>query len=177
MSTQNQQYPIGSFVKPAEISPAIFKDWIATISALPEDLSHTIKGFSEQQLDTPYREGGWTVRQLVHHLADSHMNAYCRFKLALTEDKPIIKPYFEDRWAQLPDAALPVNPSLAILEGLHQRWTSCLSSLRDEQLSMIFIHPDHGREISIKEATGMYAWHSKHHLAHILTLKKVKGWI
>ncbi|MGN2375634.1 YfiT family bacillithiol transferase [Sphingobacterium spiritivorum] len=177
MTTYAQKYPIGQFVKPTEITQPLLTEWITIISALPQDLRKEIETLSDQQLDTPYRDGGWTVRQVVHHYADSHMNAFCRFKLALTEDNPVIKPYFEERWAEHPDGkTISVDSSLAILQGLHQRWTVLLESLRETDLQRTFLHPEHGREISLEEAIGMYAWHCRHHLAHITTLKKAKGW-
>jgi len=129
-------------------------------------------------MDTPYREGGWTLRQVVHHCADSHMNAFCRFKLAMTEEKPVIKPYEEARWAALADSKnLPVDASLAILKGLHERWTVLMKSLREAERHRTFIHPEHGREISLQETIGLYAWHGEHHLAHITSLKKARNWL
>ncbi|WP_256006728.1 YfiT family bacillithiol transferase [Pedobacter deserti] len=163
-----KRFPIGVFSLPEEVSQRLIEKWIASISDLPSELAAAVEGLSEEQLDTPYRPGGWTVRQVVHHCADSHMNAFCRFKLSLTEDKPSIKPYLEHRWAELEDGReLPVQSSLAIIQGLHLRWTILLKSLSADDLKRSYIHPEHGREITLTEALGMYAWHGAHHLAHI----------
>ncbi|MPR37276.1 YfiT family bacillithiol transferase [Salmonirosea aquatica] len=168
------KYPIGEFEKPAEITTAILDEWINTISDFPRQLSKELEILTDSQLETPYRLGGWTVRQVVHHCADSHMNAFCRFKLALTEDSPRIKPYFEALWAELADAKqIPVEHSLFILLGLHARWVVLLQSLSTQDLSRIYIHPEHGREFRLDEAIGNYAWHSNHHLAHIKNVVKV----
>ncbi|MBC7390699.1 MAG: putative metal-dependent hydrolase, partial [Opitutaceae bacterium] len=132
---------------------------------------------TDSQLDTSYRPEGWTIRQVVNHCADSHMNSLVRFKLALTEDKPIIKPYYEERWAELSDSkSMPVIPAIQMLHGIHSRWTILLKSLSDNDIKKTFIHPEHGKEFSIEENIGVYAWHCNHHLAHITTLKKSKGW-
>lgn len=172
-----KRYPIGKFEKPDMISGDLLSEWIAIIAAFPDDLAKAIENLSDQQLDTAYREGGWTVRQVVHHCADANMNAFCRFKLALTEDSPVIKPYVEDRWAELADSkAIALDASLAILNGLHQRWAILLRSFIATDLERGFIHPDHGRKIGIAEAVGMYAWHCRHHLAHITMLKAEKSW-
>ena len=172
-----QKYPIGQFEKPAVITQLILSEWIATIAAFPDNLCKEVENLSDQQLDTEYREEGWTVRQVIHHCADSHMNAFCRFKLAMTEDSPIIKPYFEERWAELADGkTIPIETSLGILKGLHSRWTILIESLNEKDLQRVFVHPEHGRQINLEEAIGMYAWHCRHHLAHITTLKKNKNW-
>lgn len=131
---------------------------------------------TDQQLDTPYRPGGWTIRQVIHHCADSHMNCLTRFKLALTEEKPTICPYFEDRWAELPDSHMPIAPSLSMIDGIHARLTVLLKSLTEAQRKRLYIHPEHGREFSLNEAIATYSWHSNHHLAHITTLIKNKKW-
>ncbi|MFZ9846607.1 MAG: YfiT family bacillithiol transferase, partial [Flavobacteriales bacterium] len=126
---------------------------------------------------TPYREMGWTIRQVVHHCADSHMNSLTRFKLTLTEDKPVVKPYWEDRWAELVDSkSMPISPSVQMLEGIHARWTVLLNSLSEQDLVKSFIHPEHGKEFRVDENIGVYAWHCNHHLAHITELKKRKNW-
>ena len=178
MTTNQQRYPIGQFEKPAVITHIIMAEWIATISAFPNSLSKEVENLSDQQLDTSYREEGWTVRQVVHHCADSHMNAFIRFKLAMTEESPTIKPYFEDLWAEFADGkTVPVYASMLILKGLHIRWTVIIKSLSDTDLQRTYIHPEHGQHISLEEAVGMYAWHCRHHLAHITTLKKMKNWI
>ena len=173
----NKRYPIGQFEKPDIISQTLITEWISTIAAFPEDLGKQVEHLSDAQLDTPYRENGWTLRQVVHHCADSHMNAFCRIKLALTEDNPVIKPYFEDRWAELADSkSIPISASISILNGLHLRWTILLNSISAGNLKRTFVHPEHNGKVEIAEAIGMYAWHCKHHLAHITTLKSLKNW-
>ena len=173
----NKRYPIGQFEKPDIISQTLITEWISTIAAFTEDLGKQVEHLSDAQLDTPYRENGWTLRQVVHHCADSHMNAFCRIKLALTEDNPVIKPYFEDRWAELADSkSIPISASISILNGLHLRWTILLNSISAGNLKRTFVHPEHNGKVEIAEAIGMYAWHCKHHLAHITTLKSLKNW-
>ena len=173
MKDHNLRFPIGVFKKPEKITDVILEEWIAVISTFPSELSSEIHLLSNTELDTPYRPDGWTIRQVVHHFADSHMNSYIRIKLALTEDQPIIKPYFEERWAELPDSKhLSVLPSLKIIEGVHERWVVLLKSLTDDQFKMMFIHPEHGKTFSLDEVTGFYAWHCRHHLAHIFQAKK-----
>lgn len=172
---KDPRYPVGKFRR-AEANLSDHASAIATLAALPEQLRAALDGLSATQLDTPYREGGWTVRQLVHHLADSHMNAYIRVRLALTEDWPTIKPYDEKLWAQLPDAATaPADTSLDLLTALHQRWTLLLRSLSPDQWQRGYTHPQNGRQ-SLAEATALYAWHSRHHVAHITELRKRMGW-
>lgn len=171
------RYPIGKFSRPIAYSPAEFKNWIHRIDHLPNALSAAVSGLDEKQLDTPYRDGGWTIRQVVHHLADSHMNSYCRFKLALTEDVPVIRPYFEDRWAELEDARkAPVEISLKLLESLHVRWVYFLRSMKETDWLKKFHHPESRRDFELREILALYAWHGDHHLAHILELKKRKKW-
>src|SRR5690606_7067492 len=165
------RYPIGKFEKPTTISAQDLSSWMDTIAAFPARIAKEVLSLTDEQLDTPYREGGWTVRQVVHHCADSHTNAMIRFKLAITEPSPVIKPYEEALWAQLPDSKSPLAPSLSILEGLHERWNVLLRSLCNDDLKRTYIHPDHGRPIPLDEVVGMYAWHCAHHLAHITTLK------
>lgn len=173
----NKRYPVGKFVSPDLITQDLISEWISIIAAFPENLTKVIENLSDKQLDTPYRERGWTLRQVVHHCADSHMNAFCRIKLAITEDSPIIKPYLEDKWAELTDGrTMPVDASLALLRGLHQRWTMLLNSLDKSQLNRTFVHPEHGKKMEVAEVIGMYAWHCRHHLAHITTLKSAQGW-
>jgi hypothetical protein len=174
---EHLKYPVGRFQKPSELCKEHRAGWIKIIEELPEKLKKEVSGLSDAQLDTPYRPEGWTVRQTIHHFADSHINAFIRFKLALTEDKPIIKPYFEDKFAKLPDTAkAPIESSLNILDGIHKRFTILLNSMTDEDFERKYIHPELGREISLKENLALYAWHSKHHLAHITKLKKRMGW-
>ncbi|AKD05320.1 YfiT family bacillithiol transferase [Pontibacter korlensis] len=171
------KYPIGLYVKPAELTNEILRQSIAEISAFPQRLRSEVEHLSEAQLNTAYRPGGWTIRQVVHHCADSHMNSLIRFKLALTEDKPTIKPYYEDRWAELADSKnMPIAPSLKMLEGIHERWTVLLNALTQEQLKRVFVHPEHGKEFSLEESIGSYAWHCNHHLAHITAAKESNGW-
>jgi len=169
------RFPIGKFRR-AEANPEDHTSYLAILAALPEHLRAAVAGLSNTQLDTPYREGGWTVRQLVHHLADSHMNSYVRMRLALTEDWPTIKPYDEKLWAELPDAiTAPAELSLDLIEGLHKRWVILLRSLSEEQWRRGYVHPENGRQ-TLAEAVALYAWHSRHHVAHITELRKRMGW-
>ncbi|MEZ5007511.1 MAG: bacillithiol transferase BstA [Chitinophagales bacterium] len=173
----NLRFPIGVFETPDAISSNQIEKWINTIAAFPENLRKSIENLNDEQLDTIYRPDGWTVRQVVHHCADSHMNSLIRFKLSLTENNPTIKPYFEDRWAELIDSKqCPIEPSLKILDGLHYRWTLLLQSLSPDDLIKIFTHPEHGKTFSLAENIGIYAWHCEHHLAHITTLKTRMKW-
>ncbi|MGN1385290.1 MAG: YfiT family bacillithiol transferase [Bacillus sp. (in: firmicutes)] len=169
------KYPIGLFQFDGEMTSNVISIWINEIENLPDLLRDAVKDLDNEQLDTAYRSGGWSIRQVIHHLADSHMNAYIRFKLALTEEKPVIKPYDETLWAELSDYTLPIDPSLLLLEALHKRWTTLLRSLTPADLEKIFIHPDSG-EVSLAKNIGIYAWHGKHHLAHITSLCHRKGW-
>lgn len=178
LDNEFQQYPIGRFEKPNSISERDISGWADVIASFPSDLSNEVLSLTDEQLDTPYREGGWTVRQVVHHCADSHMNAIIRIKLALTEPKPTIKPYDEASWAELADGKLfPIASSLDILKGLHTRWCVLLKQLKKDELERTFIHPEHDKAMPVKEVIGMYAWHCRHHLAHITTLKKNRGWV
>ncbi|GEO02497.1 putative metal-dependent hydrolase [Adhaeribacter aerolatus] len=161
------RYPIGKFNAAAEITNTAVQSYINDIAALPAQLRRAVTSLSEAQLNTPYRPGGWTIRQVVHHLADSHMNSYIRFKLALTEELPTIKPYEEDRWAELADGKTePVEVSLVLLEALHHRWVVLLKSLTPAQWQKAFNHPVSGIT-PLAKAVGLYAWHGQHHLAHI----------
>jgi len=174
---EKMQYPIGKFTAPGDYSAAYFIKSIQTIASFPERLKNEVAHLSEEQLETPYRPGGWTIRQVVHHCADSHMNSLVRFKWTLTEDKPVIKFYYEDRWAQMPDnQKMPIEPTLSLLDGLHYRLAFIMNNLSDADLEKSFIHPEHGKEFKLKEIIGLYAWHCNHHLAHITELKKRKGW-
>lgn len=171
------KFPIGKFQKPAAFTDELQQQYIRDIESFPERIAKEVAHLSDAQLDTTYRPDGWTIRQVVHHCADSHMNSLTRFKLALTEDKPTIKPYYEERWAELADSkTLPVQPSLLLLQGLHTRWTMLLRSLTKEQWTRSFIHPEHGKEFRLEENLGIYAWHCNHHLAHITELKKRRNW-
>jgi uncharacterized damage-inducible protein DinB len=150
---------------------------IDAIAAAPTKLRQAVNGLTDAQLDTPYRPGGWTVRQVVHHVADSHLNAYTRFRLAFTEQNPTIKPYDEAKWAELPDvAATSPEVSLALLEALHIRWVKLLRALTPAQLQRGFVHPEHGRLITLERLLAMYAWHGRHHVAHITRLRERNGW-
>lgn len=173
--SENLSYPIGQFDKDFEFSIESRKQCVNDISQLPEKLRAAVKDLSDAQLDTPYRPNGWTVRQTVHHVADSHQNSLIRFKLALTEDSPTIRPYYEDRWAELPDNRLPLESSMKILEGLHLRWTTLLQSLTDADFACKLNHPDTG-EWTLEQQLGLYAWHGRHHTAHITELRKRSGW-
>ncbi|WP_373497683.1 YfiT family bacillithiol transferase [Aquiflexum sp.] len=162
------KYPIGPFISPDEITSEMIHIWIGEIESFPKMLKEAVQNLTEKQLNTPYREGGWTVRQVVHHCADSHMNSFIRFKLALTEDNPTIKGYEEAKWAEMPDyLQLPVEPSLKLLEGLHRRWVVLLKSLGPEDLKKTFFHPEKQKSIPLDQTIALYAWHGKHHLAHV----------
>jgi uncharacterized damage-inducible protein DinB len=169
------RYPIGQFQMPAQVTPARRAQAIDEVASAPTKLREAVKGLSDAQLDTPYRDGGWTVRQVVHHVPDSHMNAYIRLRLALTEDKPTIKPYEEARWAELADAKLPLEVSQTLLDCVHTRWDAVWRSLQAEQFARQLIHPDHG-ERTVDWLLFVYEWHGKHHTAHITELRKQKGW-
>lgn len=162
----NERYPIGQFSCNESISSDEVQQWIQEIKTLPARLEEAVNGLDEIILNNTYREGGWTIRQLVHHIADSHLNSYIRFKLALTEDNPTIKPYAENQWAKLADSQLPIEESLTLIQGLHERWVFLLENLTDQQLKRTFIHPESGG-ITLEKNIGLYAWHGNHHLAHI----------
>jgi DinB family protein len=170
------RYPIGKHNVRAPIDAESVKAAIRDIRELPDRLAAAIAGLNDKQLDTVYRPGGWTVRQVVHHLPDSHVNAYTRLKLALTEDVPVIKTYDEEKWAELRDGkSLPVEPSLSLIKGLHSRWTSLLEGLGEAEFQRELMHPDAGK-FSIAQLTGLYGWHSRHHVAHITSLRHRSGW-
>jgi hypothetical protein len=174
---EDPRYPIGRFTYEDEADRQQEEHWIAEIAAAPAALRAAITGLTAAQLDTPYREHGWTVRQVVHHLPDSHLNAYTRIKLALTEDEPVIKPYDEARWAELPDVhATPVETSVTLLECLHRRWVLLLRELGPAELGRRFRHPEHNRNIALREMLALYAWHGRHHVAHITALRSRMGW-
>ena len=177
MSEEELKYPIGKFLKPETITKELLEKYLFDLENFPARLKKEVENLTDEQLDTPYRTGGWKIRQVVNHCADSHMNALIRFKLTLTEEKPVVKPYFEERWAELADSkAISIEPAISMLEGLHHRWIVLLKSLTEEQLRRSFIHPEHQREFKLEEIIALYAWHSNHHLAHITTLKKIKEW-
>jgi len=170
------RYPIGKFEMPQEITPAARAAAIGEVAAVPTKLRGAVAGLRDAQLDTPYREGGWSVRQVIHHLADSHMNAYIRLRLALTEREPTIKPYEESEWAKLDDAAhAPIEISLELLEPLHDRWVRLLKTVTPEQFVRTVRHPDFGVR-NVDWLLLLYAWHGRHHIAHIAELRKQKGW-
>jgi len=171
------QYPIGKFQKPIIITDVELRNWISEIEEFPNHLRKATQDLYNPQLDTPYRPEGWTIRQVVHHCADSHMNSFIRFKLALTEENPTIKPYWEDRWAELPDSkSMPIEFSIQLLESLHARWVVLLRSLSESDFAKTFVHPEHGKIFTLAENTGIYAWHCNHHLAHIAELRKRERW-
>jgi uncharacterized damage-inducible protein DinB len=169
------RFPIGKLKVEEEITQSMLEAWMTEIEKTPSLVRKAVRDLTDEQLDTPYREGGWTVRQVVHHIVDSHVNSYIRLKLALTEAKPTIKPYQEDKWAELSDSTLPVEVSLVFLDALHSRWVSLLHGLTPEQLERTFVHPESG-ESSIKEMIGLYAWHGRHHTAHITSLREKQNW-
>ena len=171
------KYPVGKYVAPEKIKKSEIKRWIKEIDKLPKKLKDAVKNLNDEQLDTRYRPDGWTIRQVIHHLADSHMNSHARFRLALTEENPTIKPYLENLWAELPDAKeAPIKYSLEILRNVHKRWIILLKSLDNMQLKRTLFHPEHDKNLSIEWLIGLYAWHSNHHLAHITELKKRMNW-
>lgn len=172
------RYPIGRFTPPPKITPELRANWIREIEEAPQRLRDAVKGLTEEQLRTPYRPGGWTVRQLVHHIPDSHMNAYIRFKLSLTEDVPTIKPYDEAAWAELTDTdTVPLETSLALLNAIHTRWVALLKSMGSDEFRRSYRHPEHGgRVFPLEEVLGLYAWHGCHHIAHITSLRERNGW-
>ena len=170
------RYPIGHY-EPKPFSTALKEQCLADIRFLPQAIENALHNLDEAQLQTPYREGGWTVHQLVHHLADSHMNAYIRFKLGYTEQRPTICPYDQDAWVQLADVQqLPVNVSITLLYALHQRWYGFLNSIADEDWNKTVFHPEQQKEITLWHLAGMYAWHGRHHTAHILALRGRMDW-
>ena len=176
-STDDLRYPVGRYEPAGEITTADRARWIAEVAALPTALRAAVAGLDAARLDTPYRPGGWTVRQLVHHVADSHMNAYTRYKLALTEAEPTIKPYDEARWAELADVAA-VDPlvSLALIDALHVRWAALLERLTPDDWARTFRHPDRPRPMRLDDVLGLYAWHGRHHTAHVTRLRERQGW-
>ncbi len=170
------RYPVGTFEMPNEVTSALRQEAMEAIAETPAKLRKAVKGLNDAQLDTPYREGGWTVRQVVHHVPDSHMNAYVRWRLALTEQEPTIKSYEEARWANLDDAKSgPIEVSLALLEPLHDRWVRLLRSLKAEDFALTFRHPELGVR-TLDWLLFLYAWHGRHHTAHITELRKQKNW-
>ena len=171
------RYPIGKFSFEAPSTERQRKSWVREIAETPALLRQAVEGLDAEQLEAPYREGGWTVRQVVHHIPDSHLNSYIRFRWALTESSPIIKAYDEASWATLPDAkGADTDLSLDLLESLHARWVVFLKSLNHDDYKRVFVHPESGKEISLERNLALYAWHGKHHIAHITSLRKRRGW-
>ena len=176
-TTPDLRYPVGRFTFPEAATSQQIEGWIADIEATPAALRAAVKGLAAAQIESPYRPGGWTVRQLVHHVADSHMNAYTRFKLALTEGTPTIKPYNEAAWAELEDTrTVPITVSLELIDALHTRWVALLRSLSPEQLRRDLRHPEQNRIMRLDGLLGLYAWHGRHHVAHVTALREREGW-
>jgi uncharacterized damage-inducible protein DinB len=169
------RYPIGDFNMPSTVNQARRQQAIDEIASAPAKLRAAVAGLTDSQLDTPYRDGGWTVRQVVHHVPDSHMNAYIRLRLALTEDKPTIKPYDQSQWAKLADAKLPIEVSQTLLDSVHARWDVVWRAMKPEEFARPLIHPEHG-ERNVDWLLLLYEWHGRHHTAHITELRKQKGW-
>jgi DinB superfamily len=161
------KYPIGKFTRPEVYTNELIESWKKTISDFPQKIRSVVNGLTDSQLETPYRPDGWTIRQVVHHCADSHMNAFMRFKLALTEDKPTVKAYEEQLWAEQADYKLPLEISLKLIEPLHFRWSVLLDSMSEADFNSKYIHPQSGKELDLYYMLGLYDWHCKHHLAHI----------
>jgi len=174
--TEDLRYPIGKYIT-QPFSEKLLGEWLTDIKFLPQHLENAILNLDEIQLDTVYREGGWTVKQVVHHVADSHMNAYMRFKLGLTENNPAIRPYDEAAWAEMDDTKnLPVNISITLLHALHARWYEILKNLQTEDFNKTIFHPEHKKEMTLWFLLGMYSWHSRHHVAHVTSLRERMNW-
>ncbi|WP_420387660.1 YfiT family bacillithiol transferase [Roseivirga sp.] len=177
MSQHNLSFPIGPFKAPEVISQEVLAGWIQEIDEVPYRYRQAVQSLTDEQLDTPYRPDGWTVRQVIHHVPDSHLNSYIRFHWALTEDQPTIKAYDEKAWAELSyQQEVPVRVSLGLLESIHARWVILLRQMTEADLEKAFIHPESKAVLQLKTVIGMYAWHGEHHLQHILQLKERKGW-
>ncbi len=176
LAAPDLRYPIGQYRPPETIGRAHLNAWIADLEALPANLRRAVDSLSDNQLETRYRPGGWTIRQIVHHIPDGHLNSYTRFRLGLTEHTPTVKPFEEAAWAELSDAKSgPIEPSLALTDGLHQRWTMLLRSLSDDDFKRTVRHPERG-EMALDWILGYFAWHSRHHVAHILNSRRREGW-
>jgi hypothetical protein len=174
--TESLRYPVGRFEPVLPSTSELRAVAIDAIARLPAAMRDAVSGLNERQLDTPYRPGGWTVRQVVHHVADSHMNGFIRVKLALTEDSPTIKPYDENAWATLADVRLPVRVSLELLDGIHTRWVAVCRAMTADQFTRSFVHPEHGMRMTLDYHLQNYAWHSRHHVSHITELRRREGW-
>jgi uncharacterized damage-inducible protein DinB len=172
----DQRYPVGKFESRSELSAEERRSMIEDIAVTPARMREAVRGLTESQLDTPYRDGGWTVRQVIHHVPDSHLNGYTRLKLALTEKEPTIKPYDQSAWADLADSRdTPIETSLMLLESVHDRWVRLLRSMNDADFARTFRHPEHGA-VTVDWLVAMYSWHGRHHTAHITSLRRQKGW-
>jgi hypothetical protein len=170
------KYPIGKYIE-QPFSDEKLKEWLLDIQSLPQQLEYAVTNLDEAQLDMPYREGGWTVKQVVHHVADSHMNAYIRFKLGLTEENPMVKAYAEKEWAEMIDTKLvPINVSVTLLYALHRRWYEILNNITGNEWNRTVVHSEHKKQMTLWYLLGMYAWHSRHHVAHITSLRDRMGW-
>jgi len=170
------RYPIGKFRWDGAMTDARREECVSRIAAAPGLLRAAVSGLDDRQLDTPYRPGGWTLRQVVHHVPDSHLNAYCRFKLAITENEPTIKPYDETAWAELPDVkAVPISTSLTLLDAVHERWVAILRGMKPSDFERFLVHPESGRQ-TLDQVLALYAWHGPHHIAHITSLRQRNGW-
>lgn len=175
--TTDPRYPVGKFERRDTLTSDERQKAIDTIAAVPQKMREAIRGLNDKQLDTPYRDGGWTVRQVVHHVPESHMNAYIRLKLALTEENPTIKPYDESAWASLPDVKdTPIETSLTLLEALHKRWDTLMRRMNEKDFRRTFRHPEHDGALSIDWLLAMYSWHGRHHVAHITSLRDRMRW-
>ncbi len=170
------RYPIGLFVPTARLTPELREDAIGDVAALPQTMRNAVAGLTEAQLDAPYRPGGWTVRQLVHHVADSHAHGYIRLKFALAEDNPSIMAYQEAVWANLPDSRLPVDVSLRVLDGVHARWEALWRAMDPGAFARTFRHPEIEGPVTLDRHLALYAWHSRHHVAHVTALRRRQGW-
>lgn len=177
MNLEKLRFPVGKFHLPETVTSDHISNWTSEIELAPSQYFAATEGLTDEQLDTPYRPDGWTLRQVVHHVADSHMNSYIRFKWTLTENTPTIKAYDETVWAKLEDAkSAPIELSLKLIEALHGRWVVMIKNLSETDLAKTFIHPENGKTISLEYMVGLYAWHSRHHLGHINALKESRGW-
>lgn len=175
-STPDLRFPTGKFQRPASLDATARARAIEIVAGTAAKLRDAVQGLSDEQIETPYRPGGWTVRQVVHHVPDSHLNAYCRFKLALTENEPTIKPYNESAWAELSDvAAVPISTSLTLLDTVHERWVAILRGMKASDFERHLVHPESGRQ-TLDQMLALYAWHGPHHIAHITSLRQRNGW-
>ncbi len=173
--SEDLKFPIGKYDKNTKISLEQREQFFTEIAQLPNALRGAVENLSDEQLDTPYRPGGWTVRQVIHHVGDSHMNSFIRFKLALSEVNPTIRPYAEDLWAETPEYKMPVGVSLNLIDSIHQRWRTLLDSMSNADFARTLNHPETGKW-TLDNQLGLYAWHGRHHTAHVTNLKKRNGW-